>query len=208
MPAGIIIILILTVLIAFGFGQRIQDGIALNKKSAVFFFLLLTFSYIVDPLYLEGVTAYYLPFITLLCYSVMLLFRLKHPMKSLLLSILSAFILYLFAQVISPQPIGLIYEPFFIYALITAVTSTVFSYGIRSVVFNSVFSFILFNAALIFTEEYNVILHHDVFGAICFSALIAYYPVSVLLKSSLFFKYRRSLQYEAEDKLIFKKRKW
>ena len=86
MPAGIVIILILTVLIAFDFVQSIPDSMALKKKGAVFFFLLLTFSYIIDPLYLDGVTAYYLPYIILLCYSLILLFRLKHPVKSILLS--------------------------------------------------------------------------------------------------------------------------
>ena len=81
MPLGIVIILILTVLIIFGFGKKISDGLAVKKSGAVFLFLILTLSYTIRPLYLEGITAYWLTYIILLIYSLKLLFKLKYPLK-------------------------------------------------------------------------------------------------------------------------------
>lgn len=207
MPTGIVIILILTVIILFDFGRAVPYHLALTKTGTVALFFLITLSYIINPLYIEGVSAYYLPYLILVFYILKLLSKLKHKLISLLLGTVSSLALYLTSQIISPQPVGLIYEPFFIYALIVAVINILFSYGIRSLIFNSVFSFTVFNSILIFTEQYNVILPHSAFSAICISALIACYPVSLLLKGKLFFKYQRDFQEETGEELILKKRK-
>ncbi len=207
MPTGIVIILILTVIILFDFGRAVPYHLALTKTGAVALFFLITLSYIINPLYIEGVSAYYLPYLILVFYILKLLSKLKHKLISLLLGTVSSLALYLTSQIISPQPVGLIYEPFFIYALIVAVINILFSYGIRSLIFNSVFSFTVFNSILILTAQYNVILPHSAFSAICISALIACYPVSLLLKGKLFFKYQRDFQEETGEELILKKRK-
>lgn len=208
MPQGIVIILILTVIILFDFGRTLHYHLALTKAGAVILFSSLTLTYIINPLYLEGVSAYYLPYLILVFYSLKLLLNLKHKIISLLLGTVSALVLYFTSQIVPPQPIGLIYEPFFIYSLIIAVINILFSYGIRSLIFNSIFGFTVFNSILIFTNQYNVVLPHSAFSAVCISALIACYPVSLLSKGKLFFKYQRDFQEETGEELIFKKRKW
>lgn len=210
MPLGIVIILILVVLIIFGYSESILYTIALSKIKAVIFLLLLAFFYTIRPITIESVTVYWLPYLSLLIYGLYLFSKLEFILRNVLLSIISSFFLFLLSQKVLPQPIGHIYEPFLIYALLLTILNILFSYGKRSVIFNSVFSIIIFNTLMIFTETYNNILPPDAFSAICIAALVSYFPVSLLADKKIKRYGKRLFQTESSNELIYKRksRKW
>lgn len=210
MPAGIVIILILAVLLFLNYGENIAYALALSDKKAAVFLLLLTFFYMIRPFTLEGVTVYWLPYFSLFIYGLYLLSKLEYIFRNIILSISSALLLYGLSLKVLPQPIGLIYEPFVIYAFLLIILNILFSLGKRSVVFNSIFSILIFNTVMIFTETHNSIMSPDAFSAIIISATVSYFPVTLLADKKILLMPNRIFQNESDDQHFHKhkSRKW
>jgi len=208
LPLGVIIVLVLAVPVLFNFGKGLIYTLALSKWKTVLFLLSFAFFYIIQPLFLEGVDFYIVPFFTVVGYLAFLLFKLSFPVKSVLTSIGCAFILYLLSLSILPQPIGLIYEPFFIYSLALTVLSVILCYGKRSLLFNCAFSMLVFNTVIVIRGEYNMLFPPEAFSAICLSTLLSYYPVSLIAQNRVTgFKKARIFQTEASESFLITKNK-
>ncbi len=203
MPLGVVIVLLLAVLVLFNQGNGIIYTLALSKWKAIILLSLFAFFYIIPPFYVEGVDFYIVPFFALVIYLAYLLFKLAFPLRSVFMGIVSAFIIYLLSKTVLPQPMGLIYEPFIVYALALTVICILFSYGKRAIVFNSGFAIILFNTFMVIRGEYNILFSADAFGCICLSAVIAYYPVSIMAQNRVTgFKRSRVFQTEASESFL------
>ncbi len=212
LPIGIIIILVLTVILIFNYGKGIIYTLALSKWKSIFLLILFAFFYIIPPTYIEGVDFYIVPYFALAGYLAYLLFKLSFPLKSIFYASVSASVIYLLSKRILPQPIGMIYDPFFIYALALTVLSFFVSYGKRALLFNNAFAVLIFNTLLVINNEYNLLLSPNVFSCICISLVLSYYPVSVITKSTVTgFKRGRIFQTEASESFLLppkiKKRK-
>jgi hypothetical protein len=190
-----------------GYTDSICYAFALSKGKALLFFSMLAFSFIVPPLYAEGVFFYALPYVIISIYGIYLLFRLSFPVKSVLLSIFTSFSVWVLSLSVLPQPIGSIHAPHLVYALLVTVLNVLLCYGKRSVIFNSIFAFVLFNTASVIRGEYNVIMSTDIFSAVCLAAIIAYYPVKRMAMIRVTgFKRSRIFQTEmSESNYKFKK---
>ena len=207
MPIGVIILLILMVLVIFNLGNGITYTLALSKWKSVFLILAFVLFYIIPPIYVEDVDFYIVPFFALIGYLAYLLFKLSFPVKSVFFAFISAFLLYILSKKVLPQPIGLMFEPFFIYALALCVMSLFFSYGKRAMVFNGAFAIIIFNTALIITGEYNQLLPPSAFSAICIYSLLSYYPVKIITEERVTgFKKQRLFQTEASESFLIPKK--
>lgn len=207
MPIGVIILLILMVLVIFNLGNGITYTLALSKWKSVFLILAFVLFYIIPPIYVEDVDFYIVPFFALIGYLAYLLFKLSFPVKSVFFAFISAFLLYILSKKVLPQPIGLMFEPFFIYALALCVMSLFFSYGKRAMVFNGSFAIIIFNTALIITGEYNQLLPPSAFSAICIYSLLSYYPVKIITEERVTgFKKQRLFQTEASESFLIPKK--
>ncbi len=210
MPLGIIIILISVILIFFGYGEEISYILALPNKKAIIFLLLLTFSYTLRPLSIVGISFYYVPYLLLLIYGIFLLTKLEHVFKNILLSMFSSLLLYVLSLKILPQPIGMVYEPFVIYALLIIVINVLFSFGKRSAIFNSVISITIFNTAMILGENFNSIMPPNAFSAVCISSVVSYFPISILSDRKIHLTHKRLFNKESGEELFYKhkSRKW
>lgn len=207
MPVGVIILLILVVLVIFNIGNGITYTLALSKWKSVFLMLAFVLFYIIPPIYVEGVDFYIIPYFALTGYLAYLLFKLSFPLKSVFYSLISAFLLYLLSKKVLPQPIGLLYEPFFIYALALAATSLFFSYGKRAMLFNGAFAIVVFNTTLVILGEYNQLLPPSAFSAICVYSLLSYYPVKIITDERVAgFKKQRIFQTEASESFLMPKK--
>ncbi len=207
MPIGVIILLILMVLVIFNLGNGITYTLALSKWKSVFLMLAFVLFYIIPPIYVEDVDFYIVPFFALIGYLAYLLFKLSFPVKSVFFAFISAFLLYILSKKVLPQPIGLMFEPFFIYALALCAMSLFFSYGKRAMVFNGAFAIIIFNTALIITGEYNQLLPPSAFSAICIYSLLSYFPVKTITEERVTgFKKQRLFQTEASESFLIPKK--
>lgn len=207
MPIGVIILLILIVLVIFNLGNGITYTLALSKWKSIFLMLAFVLFYIIPPIYVEGVDFYIVPFFALTGYLAYLLFKLSFPLRSVFFSFVSAFLLYLLSKRILPQPIGLMHEPFFIYALCLTVTSLFFSYGKRAMLFNGAFAIIVFNTTLVILGDYNQLLPPSAFSAICVYSLLSYYPVKLITDERVAgFKRQRVFQTEASESFLIPKK--
>ena len=207
MPVGVIILLILIVLVIFNVGNGITYTLALSKWKSVFLMFSFVLFYIIPPIYVEDVDFYIVPFFALIGYLAYLLFKLSFPVKSVFFAFISAFLLYILSKKVLPQPIGLMFEPFFIYALALCVMSLFFSYGKRAMVFNGAFAIIIFNTALIITGEYNQLLPPSAFSAICIYSLLSYFPVKTITEERVTgFKKQRLFQTEASESFLIPKK--
>lgn len=208
LPLGVVIVLLLAILVLFNLGNGIIYTLALSKWKTVLLLFLFAFFYIIPPFYVEGVDFYIVPFFAIAGYLAYLLFKLAFPLKSIFTGIGSAFILYVLSKRILPQPIGLIYEPFFIYSLALTVICVLLCYGKRAIVFNSGFAVLLFNTFSVIKGEYNLLLSADAFGCICLSAVLSYYPVSIMAQNRVTgFKRSRVFQTEASESFLINKSK-
>ena len=129
LPLGVVIVLLLAILVLFNFGNGIIYTLALSKWKAIIFLLSFAVFYIIPPMYIEGVDFYIVPFFAFTGYLAYLLFRLAFPLKSVFTGIISAFIIYMLSKTVLPQPVGLIYEPFIVYALALTVICVLLCYG-------------------------------------------------------------------------------
>jgi hypothetical protein len=207
MPVGVIILLILLVLIIFNVSNGITYTLALSKWKSVILLLSFVIFYIIPPAFIEGVDFYIAPFFALTGYLIYLLFKLSFPAKSLFYAGISAGILYLISKKVLPQPIGLTFDPFFIYALCLTVVSLFLSYGKRAMLFNGAFSIMIFNTVLIITGEYNQLLPPQAFSAICVCSLLSYYPVKMITAERVTgFKRQRVFQTEASESFLIPKK--
>lgn len=206
MPLGIVVILILAVLLILGYSDGICYAFALSRFKGILFFSLLTFAFIIPPLYVEGVYLYLVPYIMLSVFAFYMLFKLSFPVKSVIFGIISAFLLWVLSLSVSPQPVGNMHAPFYVYALLLTVINVLVCYGKRSVIFNSIFAFLLFNTASVIRNEHNVILSAEIFSAVVLSALLAYYPVKRMAMIRVTgFKRGRAFQTEASDSMLINK---
>lgn len=207
MPIGVTILLILAVLVLFNVGNGIIYTFALSKVKSIILLLAFVLFYIIPPILIEGVEFYIVPYFALTGYLVYLLFKLSFPIKSVFFAFVSAALLYLLSKKVLPQPIGLMYEPFFIYALALCITNLFFSYGKRAMLFNSAFSIIVFNTALILTDEYNLLLPPSAFSAICVCAILSYFPIKLITQDKITgFKKQRTFQTEASESFLIPKK--
>ncbi len=207
MPIGVTILLILTVLVLFNVGNGIIYTFALSKVKSIILLLAFVLFYIIPPVFIEGVDFYIVPYFALIGYLVYLLFKLSFPLKSVFFASISATLLYLLSKKVLPQPIGLMYEPFFIYALAQCVMNLFFSYGKRAMLFNSAFSIIIFNTILILTGEYNLLLPPSAFSAISVCAVISYFPIKFITQERVTgFKKQRVFQTEASESFLMPKK--
>lgn len=208
LPLGVVIVLLLAILVLFNFGNGIIYTLALSKWKAIIFLLSFAVFYIIPPMYIEGVDFYIVPFFAFTGYLAYLLFRLAFPLKSVFTGIISAFIIYMLSKTVLPQPVGLIYEPFIVYALALTVICVLLCYGKRAIVFNSGFAVLLFNTFSVIKGEYNMLFSADAFGCICLSAVLSYYPVSIMAQNRIAgFKRSRVFQTEASESLLITKNK-
>lgn len=174
MPLGIITILILTVLISFDYLNHFCCILALSKKTAIVMFVSIVFSYTMYPVNSNGITIYWQPFLLILVFSIYQMIKSGIFLKPLLLASFSALILWLIALKIPPQPIGLIYEPFFIYAFILFLINIIFIRKKQFVILNSALSVCFFGILMILTKTHNSLFCPDAFSAICVSSGLSF----------------------------------
>ena len=73
--------------------------------------------------------------------------------------------------------------------------------------FNGAFAIIVFNTALVITEEYNQLLPPSAFSAICIYGLLSYYPVKIITDERVAgFKRQRVFQTEASESFLLPKK--
>ncbi|MBR2861054.1 MAG: hypothetical protein IKB86_04375 [Clostridia bacterium] len=208
MPLGLVILSMLIFLILIKKGERICACLSAKPLSAVILLTALVLSYIIPPLFLQNVYVYYAPFIICIIYLGILLFRLSHPAKSAFTAFLSACILLGVSIIVSPEPKGLMLEPFAIYTLVITLCSVLFSYSESSVVFNNLCAFLFFNLALLFFESYFSFFDGKIFSSVCASTFLSFIPLFFLESKGLLSKNKLLLSFEAsESQLITKSRK-
>lgn len=172
MPLGIFIILATVILLKFGFLNNLCFLLALNRKTVIILFMGITFAYTLYPVKIRDVTVYLIPFIIIFSFSLYLLLKSEKKIKALLLSLISAVILWIASQKIPPQPIGLLTEPFAVYGFILTVINLLFK-G-RFIILNNLLTICFFSLLMVFTKTHVSLLCHDAFSVICASSLLSF----------------------------------
>ena len=208
MPLGLVILSALIFLTLAKKGERICFCLKLKPFMAIIFMLSLIISFIFSPYLLQGVYVYYIPLTICILYLGFLFFRLSHPTKSIFTAVLTACILLLTSILVSPEPKGLMFEPFAIYTLVATLCTVLFSYSESSVIFNSLCAFLIFNVTLLFFESYFSLFDGKIFSALCTSAFLSFIPLFFLENKGLVNKNKLLFSFEtSESQLLTKPRR-
>ena len=77
MPLGIVIVLILSILISLGYADEFCRIFKINRKLPVVFLIAIVFSYTLYPIKINGITAYWQPFMLIFVFSLYAVIKTK-----------------------------------------------------------------------------------------------------------------------------------
>ncbi len=176
MSLGLTLILVLFVLEVLGYFKTLAGMLKMHRVSLCVFFGALTASYIVPPACTGGTKIYWMPYIILTAYSVYLLSGLTEPPKALGSALIASCVLRAVSLVVPVQPSGIIYEPYALYTVASAVLNMFTAKNESEAVFNPLFSFLIFAALLLFSASTTEFFPQKALSGIVISSFAGMLP--------------------------------